>query len=169
QQKLRILSLILLASFLVLCCDGVVTSAAQSSQKEEREFEDRTPQHLPIKLKVKNLDKVKDLQNENWVEDLEIEVENKSDKPIYFLYFGIDMPDVRAEDNNVMGFSLSYGRDDLIDFTARLQSDDVPIKPGETCILKIAEAWQQGWRNFTKRRGISNAAVKKVRIIFQLL
>ena len=40
QQKLRILSLILLASFLVLCCDGVVTSAAQSSQKEEREFEE---------------------------------------------------------------------------------------------------------------------------------
>ena len=55
QQKLNVLQIVLLASLLVVCGFGFVSSTAQAPPKEEREFEDKTPQHLPIKFKVKIL------------------------------------------------------------------------------------------------------------------
>ena len=74
--KSAVLATILLASFLILCVVGIVSSTAQSPQKAERELEDEIPKHLPIKIKVKHLN------NEKWTRDLEVEVKNTSNKPI---------------------------------------------------------------------------------------
>ena len=169
RQKLSILSLILSASLLILCGVGFVSSTAQAPQKEEREFEDKTPQHLPIKFKIKNPDKVKDLQNEDWLRDLEIEVENRSNKPIYYLRFAVELPDVRDENNLKTAFPLSYGRDDLLDFNTPLQPDDVPIKPSESFTFKIPDQLLQGWKRYAVRRGVAKDALKKVRLRFQSL
>lgn len=65
QQKSNILSILPLILFLILCGAGIASNMMQSSQKEEREVEDKTPSRLPIKFKVKNPDKVKDMQNED--------------------------------------------------------------------------------------------------------
>src|SRR3712207_4633634 len=70
----------LLAFFLVCGGIGIVPSTAQS-QPEAKELDDKIPKHLPIKVKVKNLDK------KNWVREVEVEVKNTGDKPIYFLSF----------------------------------------------------------------------------------
>jgi len=169
QQKLSVLSITLLASFLVLCGVGFVSSTAQDQQPDERVFEDKIPKQLPIKITVKHPEKVKDLKNEDWLRDLEIEVENRSDKPIYHLLLFLSLPDTITEENHSLGFPLRYGRAALTDFSAPLQSDDVPIKPGEIYTFKIDANLQQGWEKFTKRRGISKAAPKKIQLIFQLL
>ncbi|HZG53416.1 MAG TPA: hypothetical protein VEZ40_14895 [Pyrinomonadaceae bacterium] len=136
--------------------------AAQLPQVE-RELVDNLPKHLPLKIKVKNL------SNEKWVRDFAVEVENKSDKPIYYLHIVVSLPDVKSENGNNMGFSLRYGRGALISFAVPVESDDVPIKPGESYTLKIPEQHQLGWERFVKRRGLSKSEPKKIKFIFQYL
>ena len=67
-----------------LCCLAViflvrvvlVPSIAQST--EERELEDKIPKHLPIKVKIKKEKEkaFKDLKNEKWLRDFELEITN---------------------------------------------------------------------------------------------
>src|SRR4028118_1708036 len=78
-RNLKVTMLVALVAFLALCAVGIVSSTAQSMQKEERELEDKIPKHLPLKIKVKNLN------NEKWARDVEVEVTNTGDKPIYHL------------------------------------------------------------------------------------
>ncbi|HEX8130306.1 MAG TPA: hypothetical protein VF527_14475 [Pyrinomonadaceae bacterium] len=136
--------------------------AAQLPQVE-RELEDAIPKHLPLKIKVKNL------KSEKWVSDFEIELTNTADKPIYYLRMFVDLPDVKGESGNNLGFPLRYGRSELLNFDVPLQPDDVPIKPGESYTLKIPERLQQGWERFVKRRGVSKDEPKKIKFIFQYL
>jgi hypothetical protein len=152
----------LLVAFLGLCAVGIVPGTAQSSP-EERELEDKIPKHLPIKVKVKNLN------NEKWARDLEIEITNTSSKPIYYLRLAVSLPDVLTENNLRLTFPLSYGRDDLIDYAAPLQPEDAAIKPGESYTFKIPERLQQGWEDFVKRRGVPKHEPKKVRLVFKSL
>ena len=86
---------LLLALFVTLCVVGVVSGTGQSDAKEEREVEDRIPAHLPVKFKVRNPEKAKDLKNEDWLRDIEIEVKNTGTKPIYFLRFSLFFIDVQ--------------------------------------------------------------------------
>jgi hypothetical protein len=100
---------------------------------------------------------------------VEVEIKNVGNKPIYYLRFSLSLPDVLTENNRNLGFPISYGRDDLIDFAERLQSDDVPIEPGESYTIKISENLQQGWERFVKRRNVPKDQPKKVRLVFILL
>src|SRR5437764_10501428 len=62
------------------------------SPKEERKLNVHTFNRMPLKVKeVRNLQK-----EEDWFRDLEIEVKNISDKPIYFIYLIIKFPDIEA-------------------------------------------------------------------------
>jgi hypothetical protein len=140
-----------------------IAAAPQASPTPQREFEDKIPKHIPIKVKVKHLN------NERWARDLEIEVENRSDKPIYYLRIVVSLPDVRTENDRALAFPLSYGRDDFIDFYEPLRPDDVPLKPGETYTFRIPEELQEGWEQFVKRRGVPKDEPKKVYLRFQLL
>jgi biopolymer transport protein ExbD len=72
--------IIFLAS--VLLMTGMFAlSIAQST--EERELENTLPKHLPIKVKIKKEKEkaFKDLKNDKWLHELEIEVTNIGDKP----------------------------------------------------------------------------------------
>src|ERR1041384_4154349 len=98
HSKLAIFQFILLSSFLVLLCGvGIVSSTAQDQPSEEREIEDRIPKHLPIKVTMKNLEKVKDLKNDNWARDVEIEVMNTGTKPIYYLRLTLYFVDIKLD------------------------------------------------------------------------
>ena len=79
------------------------------------------------------------------------------------------LDDVTTEDGYHIGFPLRYGRSDLILWTEPLQSDDVPIKPGETYIFKIPENPRLGWERHAAQQDIPKSAPKKVRITFQSL
>ena len=77
------LILALLFPLVVLC--GLSYSRAQEAEKKEREVVDRIPKHLPIKVKVKKPEKLKDAKNDDWLDDMELEVTNTGTKPIYCL------------------------------------------------------------------------------------
>ena len=158
---------ILSAMFLAVCVVGSVSGAGQSDAKQEREIEERVPKHLPIKVKLKKPDKVKDEKNEEWLGDFELEVTNTGRKPIYYVYFALSLPDVITDNGKNMGFILRYGRVRLADLTEPVRPEDVPIRPGETVTLKVPGDRASAWKSFREKGTLSNP--KKLVLRFQLL
>lgn len=158
-----------LAAVLVLSIVGALIMAprltSSSAALQERIFENTIPAHIPIKIKIKKEKEksFKDLKNEKWLREFELEVTNTGDKPIYFL--NIVMGTNVVDGGQEFVFPLSYGRAELGDIVTKATSDDVPIKPGETYILQIGEVpeWERGVRE--KRWPESN----KFTAIFQVL
>ncbi len=148
----RIISLaaIMMAALMLFYGANVVFSAAALAQ--EREIDNQIPKHLPIKVTIKNLEKVKKLDNEEWMRDLGIEIKNTGEKPIYYLNLIVSLPDVITEKGISLAFPLRYGRSELLRFSASLQSDDVPISSGESYTFTIPEQLQRGWERYSLRR-----------------
>ncbi len=129
---------------------GAQTSLSQTSQ-EERQVKNVIPKHVPIEVKItKEKEKAwKDLKNENWARDFELEITNTGDKPIYALvvrlYF--DVPDGSEEYSST---DIAYGRWEIINSSFKSTADDVPIKPGESERFTIQpgrlRAWEYGRR-----------------------
>ena len=161
-------SLVVLVAFvsLLVVVFGIMRGAAQTSDKEEREVVDKIPKHLPIKIKIKKEkeEKVKDLKNEEWLGDLEVEVTNTGTKPIYYLDIDLFMPDVFAPNGLNVGSRLTYGREELVDFSEPLRPDDVPIKPGEVVILSVRAVHVEGWKRGRAKGELTNP--KKIEFLF---
>ena len=137
---------------LILCVPSFVSPRGAlplsiSQLIEEREIQDEIPKHVPIKVKIRSEKEkaFKDLKNEKWLRDLELEVTNTSDKPIYFLEFWVVLPEVISENGMNVGIPLRYGRSEFIDFKTLALPDDIPIQPGEKYIYKVPEKDQRGW------------------------
>ena len=62
--------------FLLVAVCGFAASGAQSPPEGEREVVDKIPKHLPIKVKVKKPERLKEAKNEEWLDELEVEVTN---------------------------------------------------------------------------------------------
>ena len=130
---------------------------ANGQAKEERSLEDKTPKHLPIKVKLK-ADKerqFKDIDNPHWARDLEIEVKNTGTKPIYGLGLLLLLPENIINGGRQM-FSIHFGRIEFSMFKEPLElakPDDVSIKPGETSVFKIPSGQSRGWELLRARNG----------------
>ena len=141
-----------LAAALVFTLVGVLILASRSTLSsaamQVRIFENKIPAHIPIKIKIKKEkeESFKDLKNEKWLREFELEVTNTGDKPIYFLYITMGSG-VKVGGEEIV-FPMSYGRAELGDIVTKATSNDVPIKPGETQLLEMGEvpAWQRGVR-----------------------
>lgn len=135
---------------------GMVQSA--STQATKRSFESNIPPHVPLKVKIKKEkeEKALDINNKNWFRDIEIEVTNTSDKPIYFLSLDIEMVDLAPDrPNAITGFFLTYGRGEFIEQNTKPIPEDVPIEPKATHTLVISENQRNGfekWRTENKGR-----------------
>jgi hypothetical protein len=167
-QRKNLAPAIVVLLFSLVIFFGVASSTAQSPAKEERKIETRIPAHLPIKVEIKNIGKVKDLKNEDWISDLEVEVTNTGTKPIYYLYIESLLPDVITDEQSptkTVGFALRYGRPQLVDLTEPLESDDVPIKPGESTVLKINSNNAVGWKSLRAKGRYMNP--KKLQFWFE--
>lgn len=162
-----VMPLCLLASVLALSVVGVVSGTGQDDSKQEREIEDRIPAHLPVKFKVKNPEKAKDLKNDDWLRDIEIEVKNTGTKPVYFLRFSVAFVDVRGYTGKQIGYPLSYGRFDMIVIDERAKPEDVPIMPGEVHVFKVSRSYVEGWNSFKAKE--NKPQPKKIGFIFHEL
>jgi hypothetical protein len=147
-----------------------VSKAKPIERKPSRRlFENRIPEHLPIKVKIKREKerKFRDLNNDKWARDLEIEVKNVGDKPIYQLFFGLEVPEAKIADSHQM-FSIVFGRVELSNLDARPTADDVAIMPGETQVLTIEDVGIRGWDE-ARARGLVPTRIHGVRLIIQSL
>lgn len=147
-----------------------IASFRSQQAKEERQLEDKIPEHVPIKVKIKKEkeESFKDPNNERWLRDLEIEVTNTGTKPIYFLDLRLHLPDIKGPDGNIVGWVLLYGRTQLVSVTEPLKSTDVPIKPGERYVFTIAERFVGAWEGMV-REGVVAAQPKRVQVLIQLI
>lgn len=161
HYKSTVLFATLCAAFVGVCVVGIVSSTAQSTQKEERELEDKIPKHLPIKVKVKNL------HSEKWTRDIEVEVTNTGTKPIYYLRLGLLFMDVKGESGNDLSFTFRYGRPELYVIENRANPEDIPIQPGETYVIRSPPGLVAGWEKF--RAKYKKSHPKKLAIEFHAL
>lgn len=139
---------------------------AQASPKEERQVEDKVPKHVPLKIRLRAEKEAafKDLKNDLWQRDFELEVTNTSAKPIYFLELWLVFPDVISENGGQVGVPLRYGRMDFVHLQTLALPNDVPIPVGGTNVFKIPEKYQKGW-DWHKTRE-NRQAPRKVEITF---
>ncbi|HBB87874.1 MAG TPA: hypothetical protein DC047_09685 [Blastocatellia bacterium] len=147
-----------------------------NAQTEERVFENAIPKEVPLKvsLKKEKEQSFKALTNEKWVQELEMEVTNTGEKPIYYLALvletNVDGGPVLVPDsvrNGRVGLDVRYGSDDFGDIVTKARADDIPIKPGETHILTVDSREAQAWEMFI-HDGIHPQATK-VKLIMQII
>lgn len=132
----RLLLLVIFGSvsiFLVKAPDLLAPSMAQetkdtSQELKETAFEDQIPKHVPIKIKIKKEKEAafKDLKNERWARDFELEVTNTGNKPIYTLSLLL-VTDLKAKAGFRIVAPLSYGK--LGELTDNAGPEDVPLRP----------------------------------------
>src|SRR2546423_609332 len=98
SHKLAAVIRLMFALFLVVVAFALLFKAtprpatAQAPQspasQNERQLENLIPKHVPLDVKLtKEKEKAfKDLKNENWARDFELEITNTGEKPIYTFY-----------------------------------------------------------------------------------
>jgi hypothetical protein len=125
-----------------------------------RELRTGTPKHLPIKVTWRNV------ENPDWLRELEIEIESTSDKPIYHISFSLVPQELRV-DGMEWSFTLRYGRGKLYDFSTPLLSSDVPLLKGQKVVLKINEANIKAWEHLRAQNNLPE--LTKLGLRFQSL
>jgi hypothetical protein len=137
----RLLQLLLVCGAATFLIKGVlVLTAAQSTQtsSEDRKFTTKEFVDMPVRVR-----EVRNLQSETWPNDLEIEVENVSSKPIYFINAVLSFPDVPVP-NGTSGIVLKYGNIENMDVGRSAKSEDEHLDPGKTLILRVSKIYVKG-------------------------
>lgn len=162
------------ASLLLALLAGSFWTASFSTiaqSPSQRKINTKTFKDMPIVIsQVRNLEKEQD-----WFRDLQIEVKNISDKPIYFIAIGIEFPDIerppatsRADGlipaKTVIGFPLKFGRSELGDLSKLATPDDVALKPGESYVFTIPASRVTGFEKMKKRMNISVESTKNITV-----
>lgn len=170
------LVLFTLCSVLILVT-GNFESGLTQTPKQERTLKVHTFNRMPLKVKeIRNLQK----EDENWFRDLEIEVENISNKPIYYISLVIEFPDVPAPPPEpsadgstptraTTGFSVSYGPEGLHVVSRLAEPNDIPLKPGETYVFKIPKSRVLGFESMNRTRNLSPQMWNKIEIEFNVI
>lgn len=110
------------------------TEAATPKGKNDRTLRVSRFQGIPVAVT-----KVRNLQSETWYKDLEIEVKNISDKPIYCISAYLTFPDDYSARSKVAALPLLFGLPKYLDIRVVGNPLDPHLKPGATYILKIRE------------------------------
>jgi len=102
---------------------------------------------LPDKaIKIK---KLQNLEAESFPKGFAIQVENISDKPIYYISFVVVLPETKSAEcggaDRSLLFPLGYGNRALISSSVLAEPNDVPIKPGETITLSLDDHVAEGF------------------------
>lgn len=164
--RLLFASLVVTVALLLLFKGASVPITAQSpASQQERQIENKVPKHVPLDIKIRKEKEQawKDLMNENWAADFELEIKNTGQKPIYTFYLNIFF-DVPTEFDTESGTGIYYGRPEISDPNVKPTEDDVPIKPGESKVFKIHQGVLRAWEIGRREKG--RRLPTKVRIEF---
>lgn len=158
--KLRILGTLLLLFILSLGSMAFLSTSRTSAQ--ERKYHVKTFKDMPVEVReVRNLQK-----GEEWFRDLEIEIKNISEKPIYFIAIAIEFPDIPAPadapEGSKTGYPLRFGNPKLGNLRQRAGPEDVAIEPGETYVFTIPKGFSIGLENMRRQRNLPVEATNKI-------
>jgi hypothetical protein len=172
--------LILKSSLFAACLASLLLAGSLrpglSQPPRERKLEVRTFTRMPVRVKqVRNLQK-----EEDWFRDLEIEVENISRTPIYFISLIIEFPNIEAAPpqprpdgttptRSSTGFMLTFGADRLMNLRELAAPDDPHIKPGETHIFTIPQSRVLGLEYMRRERNLPPQATDRIDVEFNII
>jgi hypothetical protein len=109
---------------------------------------------------------VKNLQGDRWLRDLEIEVQNNFNKPIYHLEIDLELPDIVTTELDgiprTLIIPLIFGKNLFMKPDERAAPTDKAIQPGEKYIFQIPEAHGKAIEARLAKRDIPVSAVKRV-------
>ena len=150
-----IVAVVVIAIASIVLLSHLVLAQSAATQQTKRTFENKIPAHVPLKVKIKKEKEEKSLDpdNKNWFRDIEIEITNTSDKPIYFLSLNLEMPELVREGGALAVFPLTYGNSDLFEHNAKPLREDIPIEPNATFTFVVDDknrAGYEAWRTRNK-------------------
>jgi hypothetical protein len=110
---------------------------------------------------------IRNLQGgDQWLRDLEIEVQNNSSKPIYYLEIDLRFPEMTTTEvdgiTRALVIPLMFGRYTLMDPGEYAASTEKSIQPGEKYIFKIPEPHWAGMESHLAKRNISVSVITKI-------
>lgn len=131
-----------------------------------------TPRSMPAETTL-SFRAIRNVESPDWLQDMEIEVQNNFSQSIYFLSLHLSFPNLPGRQfegvlsNQVV--SLDYGRWQLMQPGEIAASSDLPIKPGEVYVFKIPESDREGFESALSEMGVSKSSIKNIEIRVYLL
>jgi len=162
----RLWAVLCVLAVLILFMNLISPSVAQS---EQRVLKADIPKHLPLKVKISEAQEqgFKKVDTERWLRDFELEVTNTGDKPIYYLYLLLRLPEAKISMGTTLVYPLRYGRSKLSDIEFKAEPEDIPIKPGETYSFRIHRGQVMVWEKSVRERKLPQPII--VELAFQKL
>lgn len=160
--------LVLIQSLFFLLCVFFSVNAQDNDLPDNAQANDlklinKVPKHLPIKIEIIKGD------SEDILNDVEVKVTNTGGKPIYYFKFFISTTkDFLSPGGNQYGFSMKYGREDLITFSELANDTDIFLKKGESYTFKVNERESLNFKE-SMRRNFHSANPEKYLLEFQFL
>jgi hypothetical protein len=162
------LSIFFLLVFGLAVKPRITATALQQASlpSEERKIEVINSRALAASVPIA-ITAIRNLQGQDWLKEVEIEIQNTSNKPIYYLEIATFFPDlpkfagVDGSERRVM-MTLYYGRIELAHLSQRPDSTDVPIQPLEKYVFKIPEPKRQGLEAILSRQNLTPAAIRNI-------
>lgn len=152
----------------------VVSAVQQQPNREALDLYSFDYRTSPIKMKT-----VRNLNKPDWLEKLEIHVENTSTKPIYFIGMHITFPELvlpaqaaATPDPRIpvserkYGFSFGYGDKRLLYFDERATADDKPVFPDTVEKILLPRKEIEGLKNALKYFNMADSQLTKIEISF---
>jgi hypothetical protein len=165
QSAIGLILFIIISGFL-LSKIALVHSAIQATK---RTIENKVPAHVPLDIKIRKdkEERITNAANKTWYRDLQIEITNTSERPIYFFSLFVQMPELISESGATMVFPIRFGRGEFLDASTRPLPEDKPLMPKESFTYSIPEKNQIGWEAWLKRHNKDNTM--KLEIVFSHL
>lgn len=156
----RLLLLIVFGTASIFLIKGIYALGISQSpeSKQERKLKTRDFKDIPVAFV-----EVRNLQSDTWYEDLEIELKNVSDKPIYVLTAYLEFPEDMVG-GTMYGIRLSWGEPKKLDFRKYAAVEAEHVEPGNTLILTIPEMYRKGLSAMHRMRP---QATKNLRLWFE--
>ena len=130
-----------------------------SQESEEREIKIVRASNHPVTIK-----QVRNARSIRFLKDLEIEIKNITNKPIYYVSLYIRFPDIKVESKGYYAFGLHYGDIRFDQLDERAGPQDQPIPPGETVTLRVPSSISEGFEGYKNQQNLPPALMKRVEI-----
>ena len=138
-----------------------ITRPAAAQTLEERQIKIMRPYNHPVAIK-----EIRNLQGRDFIRKLEVEVQNVSNKPIYYVDLDLTFPDIEVRPRTHLGLSLVYGDIRLSHLTQPASPQDEFIPPGGTYVLKVILPECQGFEWHREDMNFPTAATNHIELRF---
>jgi hypothetical protein len=126
--------------------------------------------HIQIKRNANHpvaIKQIRNAQSDHFLRDVEIEIKNITNKPIYYVHLFIWFPDLEVKPNVHYGLSLIYGDTRFFRVAELASPQDHPIPPGGTVTLTVPSSTWEGFEGYKEEVNLPPAATNKVEIWLQ--